>query len=225
MYKLIFASSLIILAFCLSCGNASTSRTDSEISGNEKSTGTQKLIEPFDTLFYRKNGHGISKSVLVLKKNDSLILKIDQQSYYLPGSSLTPIVNEKGELNTVLLFDCNRDQNTDVAIAIEDSVMEGESFLFVLFADSAGIHKKEFYYTESDKYDYLIAKNDFIVVNTPTGEIFCCTNTVAVDDGGGTGLKYKVDKYSWQSSSNRLFYSGSKQFSDKVFEKPESALF
>ena len=231
-------SVLLMILTCLfdcSCGSnkstgASNDRTlekDSMIKGehDDTITHTQNTNERIDTIYnatnYDIDGDGKRDNVLLFRSNGSVFLEINSQSpVNLNTESLNLIETKNGKPTPVVFCDFNTDKKVEIMIAAADSIMEDESFVKIFSYQNSIIKQERFYYSDSDFFDYLIAKENFIAVDSITGNIYCCTNTVT-SDNSDSGIMYKIDNYVWDQDKNNIFLKGSKKYDENVFKRPQ----
>ena len=198
---------------------------DTAVNDSERIASVQAKVtmNRADTIFFSLNydldADGTRDEILVYKIKDSNYLLVNKVVLVnLYTTSLSPITTEIGKFKTLVLLQNKKDKKFEIVVSLQDSVFEDESFVRIYKYQNFTLEQQKFYFSDTSFFDYLIAKNNFLVVNTKKGEIYCCTNTVASDNS--TGLEYKIDKYILSENKGAYVFKESKQVNESIFQNP-----
>jgi hypothetical protein len=134
------------------------------------------------------------------------------------GKVQMPIYDAQGKTDSLLVFRIKETGDYIAAVAFQDSDRADVSELYLFRVKDSTVEPMHFYYGNGQFYDYLVAWDNFTVVDTIGRAIYCKT----MRNNDDTIETANVSKYVWQPDSGRFSLSAEKTLPLSVQDHPAS---
>jgi hypothetical protein len=134
------------------------------------------------------------------------------------GKVQIPIYDAQGKADSLLVFRVNETGDYIAAVAFQDSNIMDHSELYLFRVKDSALEPLRFYAPEQT-FDYLVAYDNFSLVDTANRAIYCETKR----DNDDT-LGVVISKYVWQADSGRFSLSAQKGLPMAIQDKPATVV-
>jgi hypothetical protein len=134
------------------------------------------------------------------------------------GKVQTPIYDAQGKTDSLIVFRINETGEYLAAVAFQDSNIVDHSELYLFRVKDSSLEPLHFR-TDSVSNDFLVAYDNFSLVDTANRAIYCETGR---DNDDTLGIV--ISKYVWEADSGRWSLSGRKSFGSPSLDQPASVI-